>query len=63
VFVTGVAKAIEWSRSTPIPEVVDRMSSIIAKRKRNETNAATKYFKSWGVAGTGGTIKPAEIKT
>lgn len=63
VFVTGVAKAIEWSRTTPVPEIVDRMSSIIAKRKRNETNAATKYFKSWGVAGTGGTIKLTEFQT
>ena len=63
VFVTGVAKAIEWSRTTPIPEIVDRMSGIIAKRKRNESNAATQYFKSWGVAGTGGTIKPAEFQT
>jgi len=63
VFVTGVAKAIEWSRTTPVPEIVDRMSAIIAKRKRNETNAATKYFKSWGVAGTGGAIKPAEFQT
>jgi ABC-type nitrate/sulfonate/bicarbonate transport system substrate-binding protein len=63
VFVTGVGKAIEWSRTTPIPEVVDRMSTIIAKRKRNESNAATQYFKSWGVAGTGGTIKPTEFQT
>ena len=63
VFVAGVAKAIEWSRTTPIPEVVDRMSAIIAKRKRNETNAATKYFKSWGVAGPGGSVKRAEFQT
>jgi hypothetical protein len=39
------------------------MSAIIAKRKRSESNAATQYFKSWGIAGTGGTIKPAEFQT
>jgi len=63
LFVAGVAKAIEWSRATATPEIVDRMSAIIARRKRNVSNAATKYFKSWGVAGAGGTIKPAEIQT
>jgi ABC-type nitrate/sulfonate/bicarbonate transport system substrate-binding protein len=63
VFVAGVAKAIEWSRATPIPEIVDRMTAIIAKRKRNESNAATQYFKSWGIAGAGGTIKPVEFQT
>jgi ABC-type nitrate/sulfonate/bicarbonate transport system substrate-binding protein len=63
VFVAGVAKAIEWSRATPIPEVVDRMTAIIAKRKRNESNAATQYFKSWGIAGAGGTIKQVEFQT
>jgi len=63
VFVAGVAKAIEWSRSTPVAEVVDRFDAIIAKRKRNETNAAIKYFKSFGIAGTGGVIKSGEIQT
>ena len=63
VFVAGVAKAIEWSRSTPVAEVIDRFDAIIAKRKRNETNDAIKYFKSFGVAGTGGVIKPSEIQT
>jgi ABC-type nitrate/sulfonate/bicarbonate transport system substrate-binding protein len=63
VFTAGVAKAIEWSRTTQLAEVVDRFDAIIAKRKRNETNAAIKYFKSWGIAGTGGLIKSAEIQT
>jgi ABC-type nitrate/sulfonate/bicarbonate transport system substrate-binding protein len=63
VFVAGVAKAIEWSRSTPIAEVVGRFDEIVAKRRRNETNAAIKYFKSFGIAGTGGVIKLSEIQT
>ncbi|MEV6654487.1 ABC transporter substrate-binding protein [Streptomyces sp. NPDC051219] len=60
-FVTGVAKALEWSRSTPREEVVARMTEIVAKRKRNESPAALKYWRSYGVAGTGGRIDPKEL--
>ncbi len=63
IFVAGVAKAIEWARTTPVAEVIDRFDAIIAKRRRNETNAAIKYFKSFGIAGTGGVIKATEIQT
>jgi ABC-type nitrate/sulfonate/bicarbonate transport system substrate-binding protein len=62
VFVGGVAKAIEWSRTTPIPQVVARMQEIIAKRHRDESGAAVQYFKSWGIAGTGGVVKSPEIQ-
>lgn len=63
VFITAVAKAIEWSRTTPTAEVVDRFLSIIAKRNRNESTTAIKYWQSWGVAETGGVIAQNEIQT
>ena len=60
-FVTGVGKAIEWSRSTPSAQVVDRMTQIVAKRKRNEDGSALKYWKSWGVAEKGGRVSEHEL--
>ncbi|KIF04116.1 ABC transporter substrate-binding protein [Streptomyces sp. RSD-27] len=56
-FTTGVAKAIEWSRTTPREQVVARMESIIRKRGRNEDTATLKYWRSYGVAETGGRIE------
>jgi ABC-type nitrate/sulfonate/bicarbonate transport system substrate-binding protein len=55
-FVTGVAKAIEWSRKTPRDEVVDRFTQIVKKRKRDESADALKYWRSYGVTNTGGRI-------
>ncbi len=55
-FVTGVARAIEWARHTPRDEVVDRMTSIVRRRGRNEDTAPLKYWKSYGVAEAGGRI-------
>ncbi|MFI9384565.1 ABC transporter substrate-binding protein [Kutzneria sp. NPDC052558] len=60
-FVTGVGKAIEWSRTTPSAQVVDRMTQIVAKRKRNEDSSALKYWKSWGVADKGGRVSEHEL--
>jgi ABC-type nitrate/sulfonate/bicarbonate transport system substrate-binding protein len=60
-FVTGVGKAIEWSRSTPTAQVVDRMTQIVAKRRRNEDGSALKYWKSWGVADKGGRVSEREL--
>ncbi len=56
VFVTGVAKAIEWTRATPREEVIARSAEIIRKRGRNEDTAALQYWKSFGVAEPGGRI-------
>ncbi|MFC8454973.1 ABC transporter substrate-binding protein [Kitasatospora sp. NPDC057223] len=56
VFVTGVAKAIEWSRTTPREQVIARSAEIIRKRGRNEDTAALQYWKSFGVAEPGGRI-------
>jgi ABC-type nitrate/sulfonate/bicarbonate transport system substrate-binding protein len=62
-FTSGVAKAIEWARATPRTEVIDRLTKIVKARGRNEDTAALKYFKSFGVAGTGGVIAEKEFGT
>jgi ABC-type nitrate/sulfonate/bicarbonate transport system substrate-binding protein len=62
-FTSGVGKAVEWARTTPLPEVVDRFTKIIKARGRNEDTSALKYFKSYGIAGTGGVIAEKEFGT
>jgi ABC-type nitrate/sulfonate/bicarbonate transport system substrate-binding protein len=62
-FVTGVGKAIEWARPQPRETVVARMKDIIAKRGRNEDASLVTYWKSSGVAGTGGVISDQEFAT
>src|SRR5665213_3257800 len=43
VFVTGVAKAIEWERTTPRDQVIAEFTKIIDSRGRNESTANLKY--------------------
>ncbi|GAA1179943.1 ABC-type nitrate/sulfonate/bicarbonate transport system substrate-binding protein [Kitasatospora gansuensis] len=62
IFVTGVAKAIEWARTTPREEVIARSTAIIKKRGRNEDTAALQYWRSTGVAETGGRINDQEFQ-
>jgi ABC-type nitrate/sulfonate/bicarbonate transport system substrate-binding protein len=62
-FVTGVGKALDWSRSTPHDQVVARFTDIIKRRGRNENTATLKYFHSYGVAGHGGVIQEKEFTT
>ncbi|WP_406194435.1 ABC transporter substrate-binding protein [Kitasatospora sp. NBC_01560] len=61
-FVTGVARAIEWARTTPAEEVIARSTRIIQKRGRGEDTAALKYWKSTGVAETAGRITDEQFK-
>ncbi|MER7814887.1 ABC transporter substrate-binding protein [Streptomyces sp. NPDC096153] len=61
-FVTAVGRAIEWSRSTPHDEVVDRMTEIVKKRGRNEDTAPLKFWRSYGVAETAGRITGRELQ-
>ncbi|MEU9081902.1 ABC transporter substrate-binding protein [Streptomyces sp. NPDC048357] len=61
-FVTGVAKAIEWSRTTPREEAVARMTEIVKKRGRNEDTTALQYWRSYGIAETGGRIPDQEFQ-
>jgi len=62
-FVEATARALEWSRETPEAEVVARMRTIIAERKRNEDDAAIRYWKSTRAATRGGVIEPREFQT
>ncbi|MFD0689288.1 ABC transporter substrate-binding protein [Actinomadura fibrosa] len=62
-FTAGVAKAIEWARTTPRDQVIARFTKIVQARGRNESPDALKYFKSYGVAGRGGVIAEKEFTT
>jgi ABC-type nitrate/sulfonate/bicarbonate transport system substrate-binding protein len=55
-FVTGVARAIEWERTTPKDQVIAEFTKIIKGRGRNESTANLKYWKSVGIAAKGGVI-------
>ncbi|WP_327264904.1 ABC transporter substrate-binding protein [Streptomyces sp. NBC_01232] len=61
-FVTGVAKAIEWARTTPREEVIARQTEIVKKRGRNEDASTLQYWRSYGVAETGGRIEDKEFQ-
>jgi ABC-type nitrate/sulfonate/bicarbonate transport system substrate-binding protein len=60
-FVEAVGKAIEWTRSTPQPQVIQRYEKIINARKRNESTASLKYWHSAGVATKGGVIQDSDF--
>lgn len=60
-FVSGVARAIRWAQVTPREDVVARFTDIIDKRGRNESTEVIQYWKSSGVAGSGGVIAEEEF--
>jgi ABC-type nitrate/sulfonate/bicarbonate transport system substrate-binding protein len=60
--VSALARSIEWARNTPPAEVRARFVKIIEGRKRAETADTIQYWKSTGVAGTGGVIKDKELQ-
>ncbi|MGC9671083.1 ABC transporter substrate-binding protein [Planosporangium sp. 12N6] len=62
-FVTGVAKAIEWARTQPRDTVIAEYEKILKARSRNEDDSQLQYWKSTGVAGTGGVIVDREFAT
>jgi ABC-type nitrate/sulfonate/bicarbonate transport system substrate-binding protein len=62
-FVTGTAKAIEWTKAQPREVVIARFEEILRKRGRNEDNSQLKFWKSSGVAGKGGVIADKEFST
>jgi len=61
-FVTAVARALDWERTTPREDVVRRFESIIAKRKRTEDAQAIKYWLSSGVAGYSGLLLEKDFR-
>ncbi|WP_433467469.1 ABC transporter substrate-binding protein [Spirillospora sp. CA-128828] len=62
-FTAGIAKTIEWTRTTPRAEVVARMTKILKARGRNENADALQYWKSAGVAEKGGVLTDREFDT
>ncbi|WP_457278540.1 ABC transporter substrate-binding protein [Polaromonas sp. P5_D5] len=60
--VSALARSIEWARNTPPAEVRARFVKIIDGRKRAESADTIQYWKSTGVAGTGGVIKDKELQ-
>lgn len=61
-FVEGTARAIEWARRTPPEEVRDRMRAIVSRRGRNEDASPIQYWRSTGIAGTGGLLSDREYQ-
>lgn len=59
-FTEGVAKAIEWARTTPKEEVIARFEKIVSAREGNEPTQNLKFWKSTGIAQEGGVITDAE---
>jgi ABC-type nitrate/sulfonate/bicarbonate transport system substrate-binding protein len=60
-FVAGVAKAIEWSKTTPRAQVIAELTKVIQGRGRDESTANLKYWKSYGIAAKGGLITDADF--
>ncbi|MFW0786817.1 ABC transporter substrate-binding protein [Gordonia sp. CPCC 206044] len=61
-FTTGVAKAIEWERTTPRDQVIAKFAEIINARKRpNETTETLKYWLSVGVPSVNGEISDVDF--
>jgi len=61
-FVEGVAKAIEWERTTPKEEVIAKFEEIVKARKGNQPTANLKFWKSTGIAEEGGVILDKEFQ-
>jgi ABC-type nitrate/sulfonate/bicarbonate transport system substrate-binding protein len=62
-FVTGVAKAIEWTKTQSRATVLARYEAIIKQRGRQEDDSQVTFWKSAGVAGKGGVIAEKEFST
>ncbi|MFC7529816.1 ABC transporter substrate-binding protein [Actinoplanes sp. GCM10030250] len=60
-FITGVAKAIEWSKTEPRETVIAKFTEIIKSRARNEDTSALKFWKSYGVTSKGGVIADSDF--
>lgn len=60
-FVAGVAKAIEWTRTTPHDQIIARYTSIISARHRNETTDSLRFWRSAGVATKGGLVQDSDF--
>jgi ABC-type nitrate/sulfonate/bicarbonate transport system substrate-binding protein len=62
-FVEATARAIEWARTTPRPQVIARLEQITKRRQRAEDPTLVDYWQSPGVAGEGGLMSDRELTT
>ena len=61
-FVSGVARALEWERTTPRAKVIAEFTKIINSRHRaNENTSTLKYWLSVGVPSKGGLISDKDF--
>jgi ABC-type nitrate/sulfonate/bicarbonate transport system substrate-binding protein len=60
-FVEGVARAIEWARSTPREQVVAREVALVKKRDHVADAEFARYWRSTGIAGRGGLLAEREL--
>jgi ABC-type nitrate/sulfonate/bicarbonate transport system substrate-binding protein len=61
-FVSATAQAIEWTRSTPREQVVQRFEKIMRERHRNEDPSALKYWRASKAQTKGGVIAEREFQ-
>jgi len=61
-FVEGVAKAVEWGRTTPRDEVIARLERIMRERKRSETPAMLKHWKPAAKTTPGGVLTDRDFQ-
>ncbi|GGF13126.1 ABC transporter substrate-binding protein [Williamsia phyllosphaerae] len=61
-FTAGVAKAIEWERTTPREKVLATFTDIVTKRQRpNDDTSSLKYWLSVGVPSKGGLLSDSDF--
>jgi ABC-type nitrate/sulfonate/bicarbonate transport system substrate-binding protein len=61
-FVEATARAIEWARTTPREQVIERFEQIVRQRGRNEDASTLRYWRSTGIAGKGGVLSEREYQ-
>ena len=59
--VSGMARALEWTKTRPRQEVIARMTAISRRAGGAQDLAALKYWRTFGVATQGGLIQRADF--
>ncbi|MED4128818.1 ABC transporter substrate-binding protein [Shouchella miscanthi] len=62
VFVSGMARAIEWMKENEAEVVRERMRTIVETRGRNEQTDLIDYWKSSGIESPGGAIRQIDFE-
>jgi ABC-type nitrate/sulfonate/bicarbonate transport system substrate-binding protein len=61
-FVQATGRAIEWVRTTPREQVIERFTTIVNKRKRNEDTSSLPFWKSSGIASKHGELTDRDFQ-